>query len=95
MGKRKKTPKRLTKRERKALEGRGPSGHENKHIHCVSCGRHIDSEEFLSRPARAQWLSCDHGSRFAACVGCVPDAQLRLAEHDSSGKPVQVASAYH
>jgi hypothetical protein len=95
MAKRKKTPKRLTKRERKALEGRGPSGHEGEHIHCVSCGRHIDPPEFVDRPSKARWLRCDHGTRFAACAPCVPDAQRRLEEHEQSGKPVAVAGAYH
>jgi len=95
MAKRNKTPKRLTKRERKALEGRGPSGHEGGHIHCVACGRHIDPPEFVARPSTARWLRCDHGTRYASCAGCVSEAQQRLAEHDRSGKPVQVAAAYH
>lgn len=95
MTKRSKTPKRLTKRQRKELEGKGPSGHQEQHIHCVACGRHIDGGEFTGTPASARWVRCDHGSRFASCEGCVDETKRRLAEHDRSGKPVQMAGAWH
>jgi hypothetical protein len=90
-----KTKKRLTKRERKALLGKGPSGHEGKHIHCVACGRHLDSPEFTANPSTARWLVCQHKSKFASCVGCVSASQARLDEHDRLGRPVKMAPAYH
>ena len=95
MAKRKKTPKRLTKRERKALEGKGPSGNEEKHIHCVACGRHLHSHEFTSTPSTARWVRCDHGSTFGSCEACVAETRRRLAEHDRTGRPVQMAPAFH
>jgi len=93
-----KSAKRLTKRQRQELLGKGPSGipsSESKHIHCVACGRHIDPTELSARPASATRLTCKHGSRFAACLGCVPEAQRRLDEHDSSGQPPRIATAWH
>lgn len=95
MAKRKKTEKRLTKRERKALFGKGPSGEPKKHIHCIACGKHLDDEQFEATPATAAWVTCQHSSRFAACSGCVPEAQRRLDEHDRTGTAVQTASAWH
>ena len=95
MGKRKKTEKRLTKRQRKELEGKGKSGHEGKHIHCVACGRHIDGTEFTTTPSNARWVACRHEHKFASCVSCVAEAQKRLDEHDRTGKPVQAAAAWH
>jgi len=93
-----KTPKRLTKRQRQALVGKGPSGTpsaESQHIHCIACGRHIDPTEFTGRPASATRLTCQHGSRFASCTTCVPEAQRRLDEHDKTGQPPKIASAWH
>jgi hypothetical protein len=91
--------KRTTKRERKANDPRFSPGprtpQQDQHIHCVSCGRHIDASELSSSPATATFISCDHGSRFAACVGCMEDAEARLAEHDRSGEPVKMAPAWH
>jgi hypothetical protein len=92
------SPKRLTKRQRKELVGKGPSGSpavESQHIHCIACGRHIDPIELTSRPASATRLTCKHGSRFASCTGCVAEAQSRLDEHDRSGQPPRIASAWH
>lgn len=95
MAKRNRTPKRLTKKERKALEGKGPSGQESKHIHCVACGRHIDGAEITATPATARWVRCRHGSTFASCVGCVDETTRRLEEHDRTGQPVNSAGAWH
>jgi hypothetical protein len=95
MAKRNKTPKRLTKRERKALEGRGPSGNEEAHIHCVACGRHIHGSEFTARPSTARWLLCQHRSRYASCAGCVNEARRRLDLHDRTGQPVNAEQAWH
>ena len=50
-----KREKQLTKRERKAAKGAGPSGSnpkEAQHIHCIACGRHIEPSEF-NAPATA------------------------------------------
>ncbi len=93
-----KKPKRLTKRERQGLFGKGPSGTpktESQHIHCIACGRHIDPTELTARPASATRLTCQHGSRFAACISCVPEAQARLDEHDRTGTPPRIAQAWH
>jgi hypothetical protein len=94
-----KTPKRLTKRQRQELVGKGPTGlpgaSESRHIHCIACGRHIDPTEFTLRPATALRISCKHGSRFASCLSCVSEAQDRLEEHDRSGQPPRIANAWH
>jgi hypothetical protein len=93
-----KKTKRLTKRERQEQFGKGPSGkpnNESTHIHCVACGRHIDPTEFTSRPATATRLTCQHGSRFASCAGCVLESQARLDEHDRTGQPPRIAQAWH
>jgi hypothetical protein len=93
-----KTPKRLTKRQRQELVGKGPSGApkgDSQHIHCIACGRHLDPTEFTARPASASRLTCKHGSRFAACTGCVAEAQFRLDEHDRSGQPPRIANVWH
>jgi hypothetical protein len=87
-----KRAKRLTKKERKALNPRPQA--DAAHTHCVACGRHIDASEFQA-PEKATRLVCQHGSRFASCVGCVPQATALLAEHDRTGKPVQEAGAWH
>lgn len=91
-----KREKRLTKRERKELLGKGPSGQQpTKHIHCIACGRHIDPSEFATASPSATMLACQHGSQFPACTLCVPDAQSRIDEHDRLGQPPRVAPAWH
>jgi len=91
-----KRDKKLTKRERKAEKGAGPSGKaaETQHIHCVACGRHIDPTEFHN-PATATRVPCQHKSRFASCVSCVDRTKELLAEHDRTGQPVKMAAAWH
>ena len=90
-----KRAKRLTKRERKALAPPRPGGAvTDQHLHCVACGRHIDSSE-LQAPVSAMMLRCNHGSRFPACVACEAPAKALLAEHDRTGKNVQAANAWH
>lgn len=98
-----KRTKRLTKRERKALDpsykaGPNPSQQQQQqqgHIHCVACGRHIDPDEFDGSPATATWLACDHGSQFPSCVGCIVQAETLIAAHDRTGEPVKAANAWH
>jgi hypothetical protein len=89
--------KRLTKRERKELNPaqRHTHAHDGQHIHCIACGRHLDPEGFEKSPPDALFVRCQHGSDFPCCVGCEVEAKHRLAEHDKSGKPVQVAKAWH
>jgi hypothetical protein len=90
-----KRAKQLTKRERKALAPPRPGGGTApQHIHCIACGRHIDPADF-DAPATATMLRCDHGSRFPSCVACEVSAKARLAEHDRTGKGVEVAAAWH
>lgn len=91
-----KREKKLTKRERKAISGVGPTGHraDAGHIHCVACGRHIDAAEF-NAPATAVRVACQHKSQFPSCVACVERTRALLAEHDRTGQPVQTASAWH
>jgi hypothetical protein len=93
-----KREKRLTKRERQEKFGKGPSGskkQEARHIHCISCGRHIDPPEFDTKPPGSVWLTCAHGSRFPSCVACQGDAKARLDEHDRSGQEPRIAAAWH
>ncbi|WP_437711843.1 hypothetical protein WMF45_41495 [Sorangium sp. So ce448] len=90
-----KREKRLTKRERKALApARTAQHHEQKHIHCVACGKHLDPEEFLPQGS-AIWIQCLHKSGFATCIQCVEISKRLLAEHDRTGQPVQSAQAWH
>jgi hypothetical protein len=93
-----KREKRLTKRERQEKFGKGPSGQkqqQQQHIHCISCGRHIDPKEFDSKPAAATWLACAHGSRFPSCVACQADTKARLDEHDRTGQEPRITKAWH
>jgi hypothetical protein len=94
----KRKPK-LTKRERKAAappRAASPVGtrHEDQHIHCIACGRHLDEGEF-EPPATATVITCDHGSNFPACVKCMPKALALVKEHDRTNQPVRVAAARH
>jgi hypothetical protein len=89
-----KREKRLTKRERKALEpSRQPTQHQHQHIHCIACGRHLDPVEFDRGDAVI--LSCQHGSTFPSCVECKARGEQLLAEHDRTGQAVQSAQAWH
>jgi hypothetical protein len=94
MSRKTKTPKRLTKRERKALQPAQAATSE-EHIHCVACGAHLHAEQFTGRPSTARFLRCRHGSRYASCEGCVKEATRRLAEHDRTGQAVNTAPAWH
>jgi hypothetical protein len=87
-----KREKRLTKRERKAAE---PHQHDNQHIHCIACGRHMEPGEFSASPPSAKIIACEHGSKFPCCTTCVAAGQRLLEEHDRTGKPVQTAGAWH
>lgn len=97
-----KREKKLTKKERQAVTGKGPAGSKaaggggggDQHIHCVSCGRHLDPQEF-DDPATATMVKCAHGSTFASCVGCTTASQKLLDEHDKTGQPVKAAGAWH
>ena len=91
-----KREKRLTKRERKSLDPSYRPGPRNKntHIHCIACGRHLEPTDF-DDPASATVLSCQHGTDFPACIGCITKARELLAEHDRTGLPVKTANAWH
>ncbi|HEU4407848.1 MAG TPA: hypothetical protein VFS43_21480 [Polyangiaceae bacterium] len=93
-----KREKRLTKRERKAINP-GPAGnrlarYQGQHIHCVACGKHLELSHF-EPPATAMFVRCEHLSEFPSCTGCVPKTRELLAEHDRTGQPVKVAGAWH
>lgn len=94
-----KRAKRLTKKEKKAAFGPGPSGKEqhehHHHIHCTACGTHLDEEQFGTEPPEAVFLTCDHGSSFASCAGCADRTRELLAEHDRTGQPVKAAELWH
>jgi hypothetical protein len=92
-----KREKRLTKREKKALDPSFRPGPRNKntHIHCIACGRHIDPSELSGSPPTALMITCDHGSRFASCIGCLDHSQQLVDQHDKSGQPVKAAGAWH
>lgn len=88
--------KRLTKRERKALEpDQHTHQHQHQHIHCIACGRHIDPHEFESEPPTGIVITCQHGSQFPACSACEVEARFRVAEHDRTGQPPRAAGAWH
>lgn len=90
--------KRLTKKEKKALDprGGGPSGGgHHHHIHCTACGLHLDEEQFGGTPPEAVWLTCDHGSTFASCTACEERSRVLIAEHDRTNQPVKTAPAWH
>ena len=91
-----KREKRLTKRERKALTGAtaGHHHHEEAHIHCIACGRHLDAEEFEDPPT-AIWIRCNHGSEFSSCAACEASSRVLIEAHDRSGQPVKSAAAWH
>ena len=89
-----KREKRLTKREKKE-QGGGGHKHEQGHIHCIACGRHIDPSEFSQNPPTGVVITCDHKSQFPACAGCEVTARYLVAEHDRTGQPVKSAAAYH
>ena len=95
----------LTKREKKTLEPpRTPrtrpvaaqaGGQGHQHIHCIACGRHIDASELSGAVPKARVLTCQHGSQFASCVGCVEGSQRLIDEHDALNQPVKAAAAWH
>lgn len=90
-----KREKKLTKRERKALEGGTAKQQGAPHIHCVHCGRHINQDEFTKSPIGANFIKCAHGTRYACCTGCIPGARARLDEHDRTGNAVKIAPVWH
>lgn len=94
-----KRTKRLTKREKKALDPRRAAASgaqaQHQHIHCIACGRHLDAAEFDGPPASATYITCDHGSQFPTCVTCIVQSQMLVAAHDRTGQPVKVAGAWH
>ena len=89
-----KREKRLTKREKKEQAGGGHK-HEQGHIHCIACGRHIDPSEFQLVPPTGVVITCEHKSQFPACANCEVTARYLVAEHDRTGKPVNTAAAFH
>jgi hypothetical protein len=95
-----KREKRLTKREQKALKAAANPGahahqHQEAHIHCVACGRHLDPTEFQGPNPLAAQVRCAHGKEWAACAGCTARAREILAVHDRTGQAVQTAQAWH
>lgn len=73
----------------------GAHEHEHRHIHCISCGRHLDADEFTGDPPTALEIRCEHGSRFPSCKSCETESRARVAEHDRTGQPPRVANAWH
>lgn len=90
-----KRDKRLTKKERKLLEGRTARPAGAAHIHCIACGRHLDPGEFDRSPPTATYIVCLHRSSFPTCVSCHVQSQLLVATHDRTGQPVKSAAAWH
>ncbi len=90
-----KKQKRLTRKERQERDGKGPAGAPTKHIHCMACGRHIDPPELTQDPPTATYVSCQHGSKFASCVRCLPETRARLAEHDATGREPRIEPVWH
>lgn len=87
--------KRLTKRERKAVQGPKPAQDQHaQHIHCIACGKRLDQQDFTPSGS-AIVVTCQHGSNFPSCRGCELESRLRLDEHDRTGAAVKTASAWH
>jgi hypothetical protein len=114
---------RLTKRERKAIHGKGPlppppaaggaydpsnpiaarpQQDPGAHLHCVACGKHLDTVGEASKRAAQGlqnnlWMAvrCAHGSEWVSCMGCLEKAQQLLDEHDRTGNAVRSAAAWH
>lgn len=87
----------LTKREKKALEPKRPSGQAatgNGHIHCIACGKHLNESDFEA-PAVATTIVCDHGSRFPTCTMCLMKSTALVKEHDATSSPIRSATAWH
>ena len=87
--------KRLTKRERKEQTPKAKAHDHEHHIHCIACGKHLEPESFETTPPESLFLKCEHGSEFPSCAGCEVEAKFRLAEHDRTGKPVNIQRAWH
>ena len=73
-----------------------------QHLHCVACGKHLDTVgEARDRAAKGitsnLWMSirCAHGSIFYACMGCLEPAQKLLDDHDRTGDGVRAATPWH
>ena len=72
------------------------------HLHCVACGKHLDTVgeararggAGLASPLWVQ-IRCGHGSAFYACMECVLPAKQLLDEHDRTGGPVRAAAPFH
>lgn len=98
-----KRAKKLTKKERKALEAasnprpvaaRQAHEHAHGHIHCVACGKHLEPDDF-GEPGGPDFYRCQHGSDFAHCGEHAAQARALVDEHDRTGKPVQSVAAWH
>ncbi len=96
-----KREKRVTKKERKALDraaGNVPAsaagGHQHQHIHCIACGKHLDPSSF-GEAGGPEFYRCQHGSDFPHCAEHAVQAKSMVDEHDRTGKPVQQAAAWH
>jgi hypothetical protein len=80
-----------------------PGLNDQSHVHCVACGRHLDTVGELRarngamKPGGTPWTTvrCAHGSAFQACEGCVTQARVLLADHDRNGSDVRAAAAWH
>lgn len=99
-----KREKRTTKKERKAearAQGVAPRAaapqrhqHQHQHIHCIACGKHLDPESF-GEPGGPEFYRCQHGGDFPHCAACAPLAKQLVDDHDRTGTPVKIASAWH
>lgn len=100
-----KREKKLTKRERKALNATSnpravaaapprEHAHAHEHIHCVACGKHLEPNQFGEAGGPA-FYRCQHGSDFAHCAEHAAQAKAMVDEHDRTGKPVQKVAAWH
>jgi hypothetical protein len=80
-----------------------PQRDPGTHIHCVACGKHLDTVgeasgregQGLRRQPLWMVIRCAHGSEWTACMGCLERARMLLDEHDRTGNPVRAASAWH
>lgn len=83
-----KRARKLTKRERQAMERGVMPPEDPSVVTCVVCDRAMGEKDFADG-TRGIVIVCGHGSRYAACAGCDVEAQHMVDRHDRTGRPVR------
>ena len=83
-----KRTRKLTKRERQAVERGAVPPEDQSVVTCVVCDRPMGEKDFADE-TRGVVISCGHGSKYAACAGCDVEARHMVHRHDRTGRPVR------